>query len=64
LVMELDHPRLGKVKQMGFPINLSDTPGQFRTFAPFAGQHGQEILRDLGYGDDAIDQLKKKGAIQ
>jgi crotonobetainyl-CoA:carnitine CoA-transferase CaiB-like acyl-CoA transferase len=64
LVMELDHPRLGKVKQMGFPIKLSQTPGQFRTFAPFAGQQGEEILRDLGYGDDAIDQLKKIGAIQ
>ena len=45
LVMELNHPRLGKVKQMGFPIKFSHTPGQFRSFAPFAGQHSVEILR-------------------
>ena len=64
LVMELDHPRLGKVKQMGFPIKLSDTPGQFRSFAPFAGQHSEEILRDLGYTGDEINKLKKMGKIQ
>jgi crotonobetainyl-CoA:carnitine CoA-transferase CaiB-like acyl-CoA transferase len=64
LVMELDHPRLGKVKQMGFPIKLSDTPGQFRNFAPFAGQHSQEVLQGLGYTGDEIAKLKKSGAIQ
>jgi crotonobetainyl-CoA:carnitine CoA-transferase CaiB-like acyl-CoA transferase len=64
LVMELDHPRLGKVKQMGFPIKLSDTPGQFRSFAPFAGQHSEEVLRTLGYTEDEIGKLKETGAIQ
>jgi crotonobetainyl-CoA:carnitine CoA-transferase CaiB-like acyl-CoA transferase len=64
LVMELDHPKMGKVKQMGFPIKLSDTPGKFRSFAPFAGQHSEEILQSLGYTEVEISQLKKAGAIQ
>lgn len=64
LVMELDHPKVGKVKQMGFPIKLSDTPGQFRSFAPFAGQHSEEILGDLGYTKDEISKLKETGTIQ
>ncbi|MBA3030936.1 MAG: CoA transferase [Desulfobacteraceae bacterium] len=64
LVLELDHPRLGKIKQMGFPIKLSDTPGQVRSFAPFAGQHSEEILQGLGYSLDEIRKLKETGAIQ
>jgi crotonobetainyl-CoA:carnitine CoA-transferase CaiB-like acyl-CoA transferase len=64
LVMEVDHPKLGKVKQMGYPIKLSDTPGQFRSFAPFAGQHSEEILQGLGYAEDEISKLKETGAIQ
>jgi len=64
LVMEVDHPTIGKVKQIGFPIKLSDTPGQFRSFAPFAGQHSEEVLRDLGYTEDEIARLKKMGSIQ
>ncbi|MBN1664508.1 MAG: CoA transferase [Deltaproteobacteria bacterium] len=64
LVMDLDHPTQGKVKQIGFPIKLSDTPGQIRTFAPFAGQHTAEVLRSLGYGDDEIKSFKENGIIQ
>ena len=64
LVMELDHPRLGKVKQMGFPIKLAGTPGQFRSFAPFAGQHSVEVLQGLGYTRDEIIKLKETGAVQ
>jgi len=64
LVMELDHLQLGKVKQMGFPIKLSDTPGQFRTFAPFAGQHSEEVLKTIGYTEDEINELKENGSIQ
>lgn len=64
LIMELDHPKLGKVKQMGFPIKLSDTPGQFRRFAPIAGQHTEEVLQHLGYTRDEIIKLKKMGTIQ
>ena len=64
LVMELDHPQMGKVKQMGFPIKLSDTPGKFRSFAPFAGQHSEEILQSLGYTGVEIRELKETGAVQ
>ncbi|MEW6186699.1 MAG: CaiB/BaiF CoA-transferase family protein [Thermodesulfobacteriota bacterium] len=64
LVMEVDHPIMGKVKQMGFPIKLSETPGRFRSFAPYAGQHSEEVLQGLGYTQDEILKLKKNGAIQ
>ena len=64
LVMDVDHPALGNIRQMGFPIKLSETPGRFRSFAPFAGQHSEEILKGLGYTLDEIERLKETGAIQ
>jgi crotonobetainyl-CoA:carnitine CoA-transferase CaiB-like acyl-CoA transferase len=64
LVMELDHPTLGRVKQIGFPIKLSDTPGRVQSFAPTAGQHTQEILQGLGYTEEQIDRMRRSGAIR
>jgi crotonobetainyl-CoA:carnitine CoA-transferase CaiB-like acyl-CoA transferase len=64
LVMEMEHPILGQVKQMGFPIKLSGTPGQVRSFAPYAGQHSEEILRGLGISNDEINRLKENGVFQ
>ena len=61
---EFDHPTEGKVKQLGMPIKLSDTPATFRSFAPLIGQHTDEILQGLGYTDQQIKELRKSGAIK
>ena len=63
MVVELDHPKFGKVKQVGISIKLSDTPGQIRTLAPLAGQHTDDILRELGYSKEKIEELRSAGAI-
>ena len=63
LIMELDHPTQGKVKQFGFPIKLSETPAQFRSFAPFLGQHTDNMLRELGYTEAEVKALRKAGAV-
>lgn len=63
MVVEVDHPKLGKVKQVGIGIKFSETPGEIRSTAPLPGQHTEEILVDLGYSKDAIDSMKGTGAI-
>ena len=63
MVLEFDHPRLGKVKQVGVSIKLSDTPGQVRSLAPLAGQHTDEILAGLGYSKEKIEELRTSGAV-
>jgi crotonobetainyl-CoA:carnitine CoA-transferase CaiB-like acyl-CoA transferase len=60
---EYEHPTEGKVRQMGMPIKLSDTPAQFRSFAPVLGQHTDEIMRGLGYTEAQIHAMRKAGAI-
>ena len=64
MFLEPSHPTQGRVKQVGLPIKLSRTPGQFRSFAPLLGQHTDELLRSLGYSAEKIDELRKARAIK
>jgi crotonobetainyl-CoA:carnitine CoA-transferase CaiB-like acyl-CoA transferase len=59
------HPALGDVNLVRSPINLSrfPHPAQFHHAAPDAGENTQELLREFGYDDTAIDRLKQQGAI-
>ena len=63
MVLELEHPEVGKVKQVGISVKLSETPGAFRSFAPFPGEHTDEILAGIGYAQERIEELKKAGDI-
>lgn len=63
MVVEIDHPTLGKVKQVGISIKLSETPGAVRSTAPRPGQHTEEILRSLGYTKEGIAELRESGAV-
>ena len=61
-VIEVDHPRAGKVREVGFPWKFSTfTPKA--GIAPELGEHNLAILRELGYSDTDIAQLKKEGVI-
>jgi formyl-CoA transferase/CoA:oxalate CoA-transferase len=63
MVEEVQHPKAGKIKVVGVPFKLSDTPASIRTPPPTLGEHSNEVLRSLGYGDEEIDELAKSGVI-
>jgi formyl-CoA transferase/CoA:oxalate CoA-transferase len=63
MMKELDHTKVGKVKVTGIPVKLSDTPGEVKTPPPFLGEHTQEVLKDLGYGDQDLEKLRKENVI-
>ena len=48
MVEEIDHPAAGRVRTLGFPLKMSDTPLRVRRAPPLLGQHSAEILRELG----------------
>jgi crotonobetainyl-CoA:carnitine CoA-transferase CaiB-like acyl-CoA transferase len=45
------------------PVRLSGTPGEVRRRAPILGEHTDEILRDLGFGDVEITVFRGSGVI-
>ncbi len=51
------------LKVPGVVPKLSETPGDFGGGGPRLGEHTDEILRGLGYGDGAIDELRRRGVI-
>jgi alpha-methylacyl-CoA racemase len=63
MVMELEHPTEGKVRQVGIAIKLSDTPGEVRSFPPLLGQHTDEILSGLGYSQQKIAEWRREGVV-
>jgi formyl-CoA transferase/CoA:oxalate CoA-transferase len=63
-LVAMDHPRAGKVRMVGAPVRLSETPGSVRTPAPMLGEHTDLVLRELlGLGADEIAALRAAGAI-
>jgi crotonobetainyl-CoA:carnitine CoA-transferase CaiB-like acyl-CoA transferase len=63
MIVELDHPKLGKVQNIASPIKYSRTPLSIRSLAPKVGQQTKEIMKWLGYNDNQIKDFKRKGAI-
>lgn len=49
MIHELDHPAAGKLRFVGNPIRMSETPAQIRTASPTLGQHTEEVLSAVGW---------------
>jgi len=62
MVMEMEHPVEGTIRQLGFPVKLHGTPQQLRRPPPLLGQHTEEIMREAGCDAAAIERLRAAGA--
>ncbi len=62
-IIDVDHPAWGRLRQVGFPWDFSETPASWRRPAPQLGEHTDEILQELGYSNEDISRLRSSGAI-
>ncbi len=63
MMVEMDHPVEGRVKGLGIPVKLSETPGEIRRPAPLLGEHTEETLSGLGYSEEEIADLRERKII-
>ena len=64
MLVELEHPRLGKLRQIGIPMKFSETEPEIKSSPPMLGEHTAEVLQTLlGYDDGLLRELKEKGVI-
>jgi len=57
------HPALGEVDQVRSPFDFAATPASVRTPPPLLGEHGDEILAELGFDAPAIAALRAAGVV-
>jgi CoA:oxalate CoA-transferase len=62
-IIEIDHPEWGRVKSIGTPISMSDTPLVPGEVAPEVGQDTEVVLLELGYSWEDIERLKDARAV-
>jgi alpha-methylacyl-CoA racemase len=63
MVIEVEAPGEGRVRQVGIGTKLSETPGRVRSTAPLPGQHTDEVLSSLGYDAARIAALREEGTV-
>lgn len=61
--MQWDAVSSGEWKGIGVPVKFSETKGTVRQRPPTLGEHTNEVLAEVGYGEDDIRRLREQGAI-
>ena len=61
-VVEVEHPEYGAISVVGNPIRMSVTPTEIAVVAPTLGQHTEEVLLEVGFTWEDIEQLRADGA--
>jgi len=64
MIVDVQHPTHGRVRQIGIAIKLSDTPGAIRSAAPLSGEHTDAVLKDLGMTVAEITALRGRKVIE
>jgi crotonobetainyl-CoA:carnitine CoA-transferase CaiB-like acyl-CoA transferase len=57
MVVETEHPHLGRIRTLGTPVKMSATPPIAGRRAPLLGEHTREVLGELGYDDATITAI-------
>jgi formyl-CoA transferase len=57
MAVAVDHPTLGRMTTLGTPVKMSETPLDARRRAPLLGEHTEQVLREFGLDESAIQQL-------
>lgn len=63
MVISLTHPISGSLNMLGIPFKFSLNDCKIRRFPPKLGEHTEEVLKELGFDDESISELRNKRVI-
>jgi crotonobetainyl-CoA:carnitine CoA-transferase CaiB-like acyl-CoA transferase len=63
MVVEMEHPTIGKIRNLGSVVKFGGTPVQYRTPPPLLGQHTESVLSELGYSAEEVAKMKSEGVL-
>ena len=63
IAQSIDTIPFGQTELVGQPFNLSRSPSTMKQRPPEKGEHNEDVLLDLGYSIEKLDELKSKNII-
>jgi crotonobetainyl-CoA:carnitine CoA-transferase CaiB-like acyl-CoA transferase len=63
MLVEQEHPVLGKVRLGNLPFHFSECDTTIRTPAPLLGQHNRDVAARLGYSSGQIEAMVDEGVL-
>ena len=63
-VTDFVHPEFGSMRIPGYPIHFSSARAETHMPAPTLGEHTDSIMRQLGFTDEEIQELRDKETIK
>ena len=63
MVIDVEDPGVGPIKLVGNPIKLSESKPVTDIPSPLLGENTEEILAEIGYTEEDINQLREEGVI-
>lgn len=65
VTVEIEHPKLGRLKLLNTPFKFSETPAEVRRRPPLRGEHTREVLGELlGYSEEQLDWLVREHIVE
>ncbi|CAB4996198.1 unannotated protein [freshwater metagenome] len=58
-----DHPIVGEYRVLPGGVRFDATPASVRRHAPLVGQHGDEVLAEIGYTAAEVAALRAEGVL-
>ena len=59
MTIHMEHPTIENLTLVGSPLKLAKTPVRMQKHPPLHGEHTEQILKELGYSQESVTEMKK-----